>query len=434
MPQDIVQTAQKFIPQVKALGADVIVLIAHSGFESAESALFAENAVAKLAEQTGVDAILFGHSHGEFPGRYFANHDKADVQAGTINGVLAVMPGFWGSHLGVIDLVFEKADGRWKRTAGKGELRAIWDRATRKPLVAADPKVAELVAEEHAGTLAYMRAPLGTSKAPLHTYFALVQDDPTVQLISQAQSVYAQRALASTPYASLPLLSAASPFKTGPRGGGYVDIPPGTLSLRNAAEIYVYPNTLQAVQMTGAQVREWLEMSALVFNRIDPKGAPEQKLINDSVPGYYLDTLDGVTYGIDVSQPARYQRGGKVADPQAHRIVDLRYDGKPIDEQARFIVVTNSHRANGGDMFPGLDGKNIVLTAPDDNREALVQYIRSSKEVDPAADNNWRLLRVAGVKMQFTSGSGGIAHLARAPGIRLVKDNGDGSALFELVQ
>lgn len=429
---DIVQTAQHFLPEMKARGADVIVVIAHSGFEFGESVFFAENAVAKLAEQAGVSAILFGHSHGEFPGRYFASHSKANLEQGTINGVAAVMPGFWGSHLGVVDLVLEKTAGAWQVSSGKGALRPIWDRAARKPLVEADPKVAALVAEEHAGTLAFMRAPLGESKAPIHTYFSLVGDDPSVQLIAQSQLAYAQRALAKTPYAKLPLLSAASPFKTGPRGGGYVDIPAGPLSLRNAAEIYVYPNALQAVQVTGAQVREWLEMSALVYNRIDPQGPPEQNLINTSVPGYMLDTLDGVTYRIDVTQPARYQRSGKLANPDAHRVLDLRYQGQPIDDKAQFVVVTNSHRASGGDAFTGLDGNNIVLRAPDENREALVQFIKAAKVVNPAADDNWRIQPVPGVKLRFISGSGGIAHLAGQSRVQLVKDNGDGSALYEL--
>jgi 2',3'-cyclic-nucleotide 2'-phosphodiesterase/3'-nucleotidase len=277
-----------------------------------------------------------------------------------------------------------------------------------------------------------MNVQVGRSSAPLTTYFSLVVDDPIVQLVAQAQLAYARRALAGTPYAKLPLLSAASPFKTGPRGGGYADIPAGPLSLRHAAEIYVYPNQLQAVLLTGAQLREWLEMTTLVFHRIDPAGAPEQNLINDAMPGYFLDTLDGVTYRIDVTQPARYARGGRLVAPDARRIVDLRFEGQPVDDTARFVVVTNSYRAGGGDMFPGLDGKNIVLSAPDDNREALVQYLKSMPQVDPMADGNWRILPVPGIKLRFTSGVGGIAHLSRYPQIKLIKDNGDGFAVYEL--
>ena len=133
-----------------------------------------------------------------------------------------------------------------------------------------------------------------------------------------------------------------------------------------------------------------------------------------------------------MTQPARYDRDGKLVAPDARRIVDLRYQGKPIDDAASFIVVTNNYRASGGGNFPGLDGSNIVVDAPDENREALVQYLLATREVNPAADGNWRILPVPGVQLRFSSGAGGIAHLARYPQIALVQDNGDGSALYEL--
>ena len=198
------------------------------------------------------------------------------------------------------------------------------------------------------------------------------------------------------------------------------------------ADLYVYPNTVKLVLLNGAQVREWLEMSAGQFNRIDPAGPAEQELLNPAFPSYNFDTLDGVSYRIDVTQPARYERSGKRVAEDAHRIVDLRYQDKSIDEQARFIVVTNNYRASGGGKFPGLDGSNIVVDAPDENRAALVQYLQSVQRVDPSADGNWRVLPVPGVHLRFLSGAGGIAHLARVPQIALVKDNGDGSALYEL--
>lgn len=432
VPRDMVESAQRFVPEMKARGADVVVLIAHTGFERGETVFFAENAVAKLAELPGVDAILFGHSHGEFPGAFFNQHPKVDLQRGTINGVPATMPGFWGSHLGVIDLVLEKSGSSWKVSDSRAQLRPIWDRAARKPLVEADAALARLVQAEHEGTRAYMSQAVADTRTPVQTYFARVADDPSVQLVSQAQLAYARRALAGTPHAGLPLLSAAAPFKTGGRAGSYTDIPAGPIVRRNVADLYVYPNTVAAVVVTGAQVREWLEMAAIAFRRIDPAGPAEQDLLDNAIPSYNFDTLDGVTYRIDATQPARYERSGKLVAPDAKRIVDLRYEGKPIDETARFVVVTNNYRASGGGNFPGLDGNNIVLSAPDENREALMQYLSTAKTVDPTADGNWRVLPVPGVKLQFSSGTGGIAHLARYPNITLLKDKGDGTALFEL--
>jgi 2',3'-cyclic-nucleotide 2'-phosphodiesterase/3'-nucleotidase len=432
--KDIVETARRFVPEIKAKGADLVVAIPHSGFERGETVFFGENAVARIAEVPGVDAVLFGHSHGEFPGRFFAQHPKVNLEKGTINGIPAVMPGFWGNHLGVIDLVLDDSGGRWAVKDARAHLRPVWDRTARKPLADEDPAIAPLVATEHAATLAWMRSEVATTASPIHSYFAQVADDPSVQIVSQAQLAYAKRVLQGTAYEKLPVLSAAAPFKTGGRQGWtyYTDIPAGPIALRNVADLYIYPNTVKAVKLSGAQVREWLEMSAGQFNRIDPRGAPEQDLINPGFPSYNFDTIDGVSYRIDVTQPARYGRDGKLAAPDARRIVDLRFGGQPIDERAEFIVVTNNYRASGGGNFPGLDGSSIVVDAPDENREALVQYLLQTRRIEPAADANWRIQPVPGVKLRFTAGAGGIAHLARVPGIALVKDNGDGSALFEL--
>ena len=277
-PRDIPETARALVPRMRDEGADVVVVIAHSGFELGETIFFAENTVARLAEVPGVNAIVFGHSHGEFPGRSFIRHAKVDLERGTINGVPAVMAGFWGSHLGVIDLVLDKVAGAWKTVDAKGALRPVYDRAARKSLADADPAVAELVRAEHEGTLAYVRSEVAQSLAPIHSFFAQVADDPSVQIVSLAQLAYAKKALAATKHAALPLLSAAAPFKSGGRGGAknYTDIPAGPVAVRNVADLYVYPNTVSVVRINGAQVREWLEMSAVAFNRIDPKGAPEQ--------------------------------------------------------------------------------------------------------------------------------------------------------------
>jgi 2',3'-cyclic-nucleotide 2'-phosphodiesterase/3'-nucleotidase len=290
------------------------------------------------------------------------------------------------------------------------------------------------VQAEHAATIAAMGEPVARSTAPIDSYFAQVMDDPSVQLVSNAQIAYAKQLLEGTPYAKLPLLSAAAPFKTGARGGvgGYTDVPAGPITLRNVAGLYVYPNTVKIVRLSGAQVREWLEFAAGAFKRIDPNGPPEQDLLNPTYPSYNFDTLDGVTYAIDLTQPARYERSGKRVAPDAHRIVGLRYNGQPIDEGGFFAVVTNNYRASGGGNFPGLDGSNIIVNAPEENREALVNYLKAAKTFDPSADGNWHLLPVPGVKLRFVSGAGGIARLNRAPQIHLVKDNGDGMALYEI--
>ncbi len=62
---------------------------------------------------------------------------------------------------------------------------------------------------------------------------------------------------------------------------------------------------------------EWLERSAEVFNRIDPENPAPQELLNRHVPSYVFDVIAGVTYQIDITQPARYGAHGRKRE-EAH--------------------------------------------------------------------------------------------------------------------
>ena len=78
----------------------------------------------------------------------------------------------------------------------------------------------------------------------------------------------------------------------------------GPLTLRSAADLYFYPNTLTAVKTDGAGLKAWLENSAQRFNRIDPKQNHRQPLINRHYAGFNFDQIQGgLHYVIDVSRP-----------------------------------------------------------------------------------------------------------------------------------
>lgn len=436
LAQDILESARRYVPEMKKKGADIVVAVAHSGFEKGEQPRFAENSVAGLAEVAGIDAILFGHAHAEFPSKAFADYPKVNIDKGTINGVAATMPGRWGDHLGVIDLTLDKVGRNWKVVDQQASLRPIFDKKAKKPTVDADPMVRELIGHVHDDTLAYVRGRVAETTAPIYSYFAQVADDPSVQLVSQAQRWYVKNAVRGTEYEALPLLSAAAPFKAGGRQGWryYTDIPAGPLAIKNLADLYIYPNTLKVVKVKGSDVREWLERSAGQFNRIDPQGPAAQELINPDFRSYNFDTIDGVSYEIDVTQPSRYDMDGKLANASAHRIVNLRYDGKPLDDSQTFLVATNNYRASGGGNFAGLNGKQIVIDAPDENREALARYLASEGKVNPSRDNNWRILPVAGVGLRFTTGAGAKAVLDRHPEFRLVSEGSDDAITLELIK
>lgn len=393
--KDITETARHYVPEMRKNGADLVVVIAHSGLSSDPYHAMAENSVYYLSEVPGVDAILFGHAHAVFPGKDFANIKGVDLEKGTLNGIPAVMPGMWGDHLGVVDLVLNNDSGAWKVTSSKAEARPIYDSVAKKALVPEDAKLVEVMKHDHDATREFVSKPIGKSSDNMYSYLALVQDDPTVQVVNNAQLAYVEKYIQGDPdLANLPVLSAAAPFKVGGRKNdpaSFVEVEKGQLTFRNAADLYLYPNTLVVVKATGKEVKEWLECSAGQFNQIDVNSTKPQSLINwDGFRTYNFDVIDGVDYQIDVSQPARYDGECQIVNPNAERIKGLTFKGKPIDPNATFLVATNNYRAYGG-KFAGTGDSHIAFASPDENRSVLANWITASKEIHPAADNNWRL-------------------------------------------
>src|SRR5271166_1011349 len=393
---DIVEAARREVGDLRGR-VDLIVVLCHSGISRLASALGEENAGLDLARLEGVDALFLGHQHLLFPGEDFAGVPDADAERGMIHGKPAVMAGFWGGHLGVIDLGLEFDVGRWRVAQARVEARPIARRdgnGAAIALVESDTSVLDAAKDAHAATLHYVRTPVGRLATPLHTYLALIADDPTVELVNAAQRAYAVPLAAARAYlASLPILSASAPFKCGGRGGPdfYTDIAEGPIAIKDVADIYPYPNSVRVVKVDGATLREWLERSASIFRRIDPASRDEQPLLGPAFVCYNFDVVDGVEYAIDVTQPARYDELGVLVEPQARRIRDLTFEGAKVDPGQMFLLVTNNFRASGGGGFPGCDGTSVAIEAPDANRDVVLKYIAGATEVAPRSDGNWRL-------------------------------------------
>lgn len=406
---DIVKTAEKFIPIMKKEGADIIIAIPHSGIGSVydinENDI--ENATFALTYVDGIDAIAFGHSHAIFPSEQYEGLYKTDIIKGTLNDVPAVMPGRWGDNLGIIDLTLKRTNDKWTVEDSQSESRPIYQD---KALVEADLDIRQAVEIDHLGTLEFVDQPIGKASSNIYSFLSLVQDDPSVQIVADSQLDKVKQQIAGISSLShLPVLSAAAPFKAGGRHSTssdseqYVQVDMGDLTYKNAADLYVYPNTLVALKVSGSELKNWLECSANLFNQINPNSDDTQQLINwGNHPTYNFDVIDGVTYQIDVTQPSKYNSDCQIVSGQenAERIIDLtytdangsQYTGEALFEMD-FIVATNNYRAFG-EKFAGTGESNIVLELPDENRDVLARYITEQTStngtVTSVADNNWQ--------------------------------------------
>lgn len=436
--RDIIETAKAYVPQMREEGAEIIIALSHSGIGAADATDLMENASVPLAAVDGIDAIMTGHSHLVFPSGTYADYPAVDADAGTIHGKPATMGGFWGSHMGLIDLMLERDGNTWRIATHSAEARPISKRNEDRsitPLVSDWQPVLDAVQADHDATLAYVRRAVGKTDAPLHSYFALVADDPSVQIVSQAQLWYINDMMKGTEYEGLPILSAAAPFKAGGRGGPeyYTDVAKGDVAIKNVSDLYLYPNTARAVLVTGAQVKDWLERSAGMFNQIEP-GKADQVLLNPSFPSYNFDVIDGVTYKIDLSQPSKFDPKGTLMDEGANRIVDLEFNGQPVDPEQKFIIATNNYRAGGGGKFPGALGDTIVFEGPDTNRDVIVRYLVDQGTVNPKADANWTFKPLDGATVLFDTGPKAAGYADSVPGVSIepAGDGPDGFARFRI--
>lgn len=398
---DSVEAIQAIIPEMRKAGADVVLVLSHSGIGDDKYEKGEENEGYQIASLPGVDAVVTGHSHAEFPSGngtgFYEKYAGVDGVNGKINGTPVTMAGKYGDHLGVIDLNLRYTDGKWSVVGSKAAIRKIDTKSQ-----AADERITAIAKESHEGTVKYVRQQVGTTSAPITSYFALVKDDPSVQIVNNAQIWYAKKELAGTPEANLPILSAAAPFKAGTRGDAtaYTDIPAGPIAIKNVADLYLYDNVTAILKVTGAQLKEWLEMSAGQFNTIDPMSKEPQQLVNPNYRTYNFDVIDGVTYEFDVTQPNKYDREGKTVNPDASRVRNLKYQGKEVAADQEFIVVTNNYRANG--KFPGVRDASLNQLLGLENRQAIINYILEEKNINPSADGNWRFTdSIKGVDVRF---------------------------------
>jgi 2',3'-cyclic-nucleotide 2'-phosphodiesterase/3'-nucleotidase len=422
--EGLVETAKRYLPEMRARGADVVVAISHGGLDDSPYAPTMENGNYYLARQGsqvgGIDALLLGHSHQLFPNPASSvaqfNLPQVDMVKGRVFGVPTVMASLWGKNLGVVRLQLRHDGKRWRVEQDASVVETRSTQQADKRFVAADPAVMALVREEHEATIRYVKTPIGATDFRMSTYFADVGDVSAIQVVNQAQADYVRAYVAANlpQYAKLPVLSVSAAFKSGSAGvADYTDVAAGELALNNAADLYLYPNALYAVKVDGAGLKAWLEKAASRFNTIDPAVAAPQELINTGFAGYNFDTVTSpeLSYEIDVTRPP------------GSRIRNLRLRGAALAPGQEFLVATNNYRASGGGNFPGLDGSRTVVASPDASRDVLIAYVKTARRLTREANGagrSWRFAKVATQGPVVFHSAPGKVELARAAGLENV--------------
>lgn len=417
----MVTTVARSLPKIRRAGADIVLALAHCGIGEMNAPDDAENAALAIAQLDGIDAVILGHAHLTFPGPAYPDAAKVDATKGTLAGKPAVMPGVYGSHVGIIDLSLERRAGRWQIAQHRAEARRVGPNPARPitPNVrrrGEDTAIARLTAPAHKATLDWARRPIGPIGSTIHSYFAAVSDSPTVALVNAAQAHYARSRLVGTAFADLPVLSASAPYKAGGRSGpfNYSFCASGDMRLRHAADLCVHPNTVVCLHLNGAEILAWLEHSTRFFNHIRPGGQPDQPLLNPDVPCFQFDTIFGLTYDIDLAA-----KGAAAGQP---RVVNARFQGQPLGQDQMFILATTSYRSSGSGGFFNADEKRIVLAGHMTSRDILIDYVKSGAAAHfaaPCHTPNWHFVPQPGTTVTFQTSPRALSHLRDVPHLAL---------------
>lgn len=372
----LVETAKRYVPLLRRQ-ADVVLLAVHSGLgrdpetgEMRPGAIPGEDVVWTIAEEVpGVDAIMFGHSHGELSEKF-------------VNGVLLVQPKNWAQSVAEIDFVLERdAPGKPWRLAEKHSRVHRMDET-----VPADEKILALARPYHEATERYLDTPIAQCDKELEGRTARYVDHPLMDLILKVQMEYGQ--------ADVTLGAFFNPS---------VHLAAGPVTLRQIAALYPYENTLYTIEVTGKVLREALEHSAAYFL---PWPAPEGgSIIPKNRPGYDWDMAEGVSYKVDLSRPP------------GQRIVDLSYRGRPLDDATKLRLAVNNYRYSGGGRYNMYRGAPVLRTSAQEVRELLIEYVSKTGRVPTEADNNWEIIPPEARAALLQEAAGPAAVTARAAAV-----------------
>jgi len=393
--EDMTQAARRAVSSLRRDGCDLVIALAHTGLGEQVEAYGQENALWPLTSIEGIDAVVAGHTHLHLPDP--KSPRGSDLSRGILNGTPVVMPGSGGDHLGVIDITLTHGPTGWRVIESAAQLRPVKTKE--------DNAMAVMTAQIHSATRRHLSKSVGHTRVPLHSYFSFLAPSAALSLVASAQA-HAVRVSGSVPD-GLPLLSSVAPARVGGHGGpsNYVDIPAGPLTRRHVFDLCYFPNRLSAVVITGAQLRDWIEMSAGIYTHLR-HDAPDQPFLVPDRPSFGSDVIYGVTYELDLSSPARFDALGHLIDPRHNRVVDLHFDRTPVASNDRFVVAVSSYRANGGGHVRTLEDADVLNVRPDLVRDVLEDFVGKRSNCTQCYEPTFRFSDLGGRRARAVTGPG----------------------------
>ncbi|KLO22905.1 5'-nucleotidase C-terminal domain-containing protein [Marinitoga sp. 1155] len=348
---DPVEVAKKYVKILREKEkVDVLIVGYHGGFErdlntgKPTEELTGENqGYQLLTEVPGIDVLLTGHQHRAISGVY--------------NGVAVSMPKNWGKMVGRIELTLDNSNGKWKIVSKKSEL-------LNSKTVESDKEVLALVQDYEDKVQKWLDQPVGTAKGDFYVYDPLktrLADNALIEFVNRVQQTYSGVKISSTALFNNDIKG----WKSGP------------VTLRDINGVYIYPNTLKVLKVTGKDIKDAIERSADYFVLKDGKVEVNKSWVDPKPQHYNYDMWEGIRYIIDVNKSV------------GERVVWLEYEGKPVEMNKEYEIVLNNYRAGGGGGYSMFKGKPVVKEVMMEVSELMADYIMEHKVIEAKVDNNW---------------------------------------------
>lgn len=348
---DPVEVAKKYVKILREEEkVDVVIVGYHGGLErdpeSGEPTeeLTGENQGYQLLQEVpGIDALLTGHQHRSL--------------AVMIKGVPVTQPSNWGKALGRIDLVLDNSSGSWKIVDKKVTLLSTKG-------VEADQEILSLAQSYEDKVQKWLDQPIGWAEGDFYVedpLSARLEDHPLIEFINRVQMYYSKAKISS-----------AALFNNDIKGWKE-----GPITLRDINAVYIYPNTLKVLKVTGKDIKDALELSASYFDYDGNEITVNKSWVEPKPRHYNYDMWEGIHYIIDVSKPV------------GQRIVDLTFEGKPVEMDKEYEIVLNNYRAGGGGGYTMFKGKPVVREVMMEVAELMADYVMQHKTIRPTVNHNW---------------------------------------------